>query len=243
MWLDIEEYIRVPSKSKLTPPTLVVFCKRPKLNQGKQRIAATVGAEKTLLLAQAFLGCALEDARQWLGPVVLSPSCEDDLQWAQGLDIDAQVFPQQQGNLGERLMQVDRDLREQGHRHILFIGTDAPALSAPHYQSAGHAFNRAEVVLSAANDGGVTMMGSTGGWPNIADLPWSTEQLGNALRQRCQHYQLQVEYILPSYDIDVEADLRRLADDLHNDQRPARQLLLEQLLALNLEERLICTNR
>ncbi len=233
----------VPLNSKLTLPTLVVFCKRPKLNQGKQRLAATIGAEKTLLLAQAFLDCALEDARQWPGAVVLSPATEEDRQWADGLDVDAQICPQQSGNLGERLMQVDNDLRTQGHRHILFIGTDAPALSAPHYQSAAQAFNRAEVVLSAANDGGVTMMGSTGGWPDIADLPWSSEQLGNGLRQRCQHYQLQVEYILPSYDIDVEADLRHLTDDLHNDQRPARQLLLEQLLALNLEERLICTNR
>ncbi len=185
----------------------------------------------------------MEDARQWPGPVVLSPSVEEDREWAEGLEVDAIVLPQQDGNLGDRIMNVDQQLREQGHRHILFIGTDAPILSPPHYQAAIQAFNRSEVVLSAATDGGVTMMGCSGGWPDLSDLPWSTEQLGNSLRQRCQHYQLQVEYILPSYDIDVEEDLRRLADDLQNDQRPTRQRLLEKLLSLNLEERLICTNR
>ncbi|MCW8885712.1 MAG: DUF2064 domain-containing protein [Motiliproteus sp.] len=225
------------------PPTLVILCKRPKLNQGKQRLAATLGAEPTVGLAKCFLNCALEDAAQWPGNVVLSPSSVEDLQWAQVLMADAQVIPQHSGNLGERLMQVDQELRRQGHQQLLFIGTDAPALSDLHYQAAIHGLQQTDVVLSAASDGGVTMMGSSQPWPDIIDLPWSTEDLGSALKSCCQQNGQQVEYIPPSYDVDVEADLRRLADDLYQDQRPARQQLLQQLLTLNLEERQLCTNR
>ncbi|OMH32796.1 DUF2064 domain-containing protein [Motiliproteus sp. MSK22-1] len=224
-------------------PTLVVICKRPKLHQGKQRLAATLGVEQALILANSFLQCALEDARDWPGKVVLSPASADDLDWAALLLDNADIIPQSEGNLGQRLMEVDQQLREAGHNHILYIGTDAPILDSRHYFAAIQAFNRYSVVLSAASDGGVTMMGSRSSWPQIVSLPWSTEHLGEALKAACEAAGLEVGYILPSYDIDVEEDLRRLADDLQHDVRPARKRLLEKLLALTVEERKLCTIR
>ncbi len=224
-------------------PVLAIVCKRPKLHQGKQRLAATLGAEHALQLAQAFLNCALEDAGSWPGQVVLSPASAEDSEWARALLPEAEICPQPDGNLGERLIRVDRQLRERGYQRILFIGTDAPMLEARHYQAAVQAFERADVVLSAASDGGVTMMGSSCGWPDIGALPWSTDTLGESLKACCEAAGQRVEYILPGYDIDLEEDLRRLADDLQQDSRAARQQLLEILLTLTTEERQLCTIR
>jgi glycosyltransferase A (GT-A) superfamily protein (DUF2064 family) len=92
---------------------LLVFCKQPRLKQGKQRIAATLGAEKTLDIASALLNCALEDASNWEGTVVLSPAAENEKYWAEGLLPKARVHVQPQGNLGRRIMDVDQSLREQ----------------------------------------------------------------------------------------------------------------------------------
>ncbi len=207
-------------------PCLVIFCKRPALFQGKQRLAATVGAEQTYLFAVAFLNCALEDAQAWQGPVVLSPASAEDHEWAGTLlDRDHHVLAQTEGCLGTRLRTVDQQLRDEGQNRIIFIGTDAPILTPDHYQEARVALDQSDIALSPASDGGVTIMGSRKGWQDMSSLPWSTERLGMALESLCEKQGHSVKNISPSYDIDHEDDLLKLWHDLSGDLRPARQKL------------------
>lgn len=213
------------------PATLVVLCKRPTLTQGKQRLARTLGAERTRRLAEGFLACALEDARAWPGPVVLSPAEELDRDWALGLLAEAEVIVQTAGNLGQRIGGLDRHLRQRGVTRVLYVGTDAPMLNTTHYRSACQALVRHAVVLAAASDGGVVMMGSSEPWPDLSALPWSTEHLGSAVRDVCKAAGLDVTYIAPGYDIDLEEDLARLHGDLVGDPRPARRRLYDLLAA------------
>ncbi|MBL4894731.1 MAG: DUF2064 domain-containing protein [Emcibacter sp.] len=212
---------------------LVVFCKRPALNQGKQRLAATIGAEQAFVFAQAFLDCALDDARIWPGSVVLSPASVEDEAWAAGLLDHShqahQVIVQPEGNLGHRLWTVDRALRELGQDRIIFMGSDAPMLTACHFGAAAQALEDSDVVLSPATDGGVTLMGTRIGWPDLTDLPWSTDQLGAALENLCRARGDHVKNILPSYDVDVVADLAILWRDLSGDPRFARKKLYKLL--------------
>ena len=209
---------------------LVVFCKRPKMFQGKQRLAETIGAEQCLVFARSFLDCALEDAAAWPGRVVLSPASCDDEAWATGLlERDFEVLAQPNGGLGERLQAIDRELRKSGHKNLVFIGTDAPALKPAHYEETRREITLFDVVLAPASDGGVVIMGSSVPWPELQALPWSTDQLGEALAAKCIDDGLGVKSISASYDIDVEADLLKLSRDLERDKRPARQRLHRQL--------------
>ncbi|WP_210395367.1 TIGR04282 family arsenosugar biosynthesis glycosyltransferase [Motiliproteus sediminis] len=214
--------------------TLVLVCKRPLQGQGKQRLAATLGTAVAQRIAEALLACALEDAEVWPGDVVVAPSTPEDAAWAAGLLArDCQIIPQSSGNLGQRLQQLDQHLRRQQHERILYIGSDAPILSPLHFKAAQQQLARTEVVLSAAEDGGVVLMGASRPWPPLADLPWSCDNLGDSLRQRCVSAGLSCGYIAPGYDIDVERDLYRLVRDLQQDSRPARAdlyLLLGRLL-------------
>lgn len=209
---------------------LVIFCKRPALFQGKQRLAATIGAEQAYAFATTFLNCALEDAMNWPGPVVVAPASAKDTQWAGGLlGRDYQILAQPQGCLGTRLQTIDQKLRHMGQSRIIFIGTDAPGLTTAHFEAARHGLMDSDVVLSPAVDGGVTIMGSRVGWPDMTDLPWSTDRLGAALENLCCDGGQRVKNIIPSYDIDIEADLVKLDQDLKGDSRPARQNLHRQL--------------
>jgi len=213
-------------------PSLVIFCKRPALFHGKQRLARTIGAKQALKFAQAFLDCALEDARAWPGPVVLSPASSDDRQWAETLlDRDCRIVAQPQGGLGQRLWDIYRTLRREGYRKVIFIGTDAPALTPMHYAQAHAALDTADIVLGPAADGGVTIMGARIPWPDFRPLPWGTSGLGQALDALGRRHGHSTQTLSPSYDIDVEADLSRLATDLSGDRRPARQRLYRQLEA------------
>lgn len=209
---------------------LVIFCKRPTLFQGKQRLAKTIGAKQCLTFAQSFLNCALEDAREWPGPVILSPSSPQDTEWASRLlERDSKVMAQPEGGLGHRIQMIDRQLRAEGYSKIVFIGTDAPALRPDHYEEARKEISLTDVVLGPASDGGVVIMGSSVPWPDLRPLPWSTTHLGSALAKTCLQQGLGVTNISPGYDIDVEADFLKLVRDLSDDPRPARQCLYQQL--------------
>lgn len=213
--------------------TLVLVTKRPRLYQGKQRLAATMGAETALELARFFLQCALEDLANWpYGPVVICPSDAKDLTWAKSLLPGAEVLYQSEGNLGERLEALDLNLRRQGHQRILFIGSDIPMLLETHYAEAFAAFNEADVVLSPAADGGVSLMGSACGWSLLPEMRWSTADLCADLQQACAAAGQRVSLIRSSYDVDEENDLKQLYQDLSRDQRPARVALYERLVSL-----------
>ncbi|WP_271270360.1 TIGR04282 family arsenosugar biosynthesis glycosyltransferase [Aliamphritea hakodatensis] len=207
--------------------SLVIFCKRPAPGQGKQRLAASVGRTAAFQVAEALLDCVLEDAAQWPGTVVLSPASESDAEWAAGqAGGNYKVVPQSEGNLGERILAVDAQLRDEGHHRIVYIGSDAPEHNQEVYERLAVLMSDHDVVLTPAGDGGVTAMGSAVGWGELETLPWSTDQLGMALKRQSESAGLSVGCTPVCYDVDQLSDLQRLQKTLRDDPRPARQTLL-----------------
>lgn len=212
---------------------LVIFCRRPVVGIGKQRLASQIGAALAAEIATLLLAATLEDAASWPGPVVLAPAETNDTAWAATLlDRSLRVIPQAAGNLGERLQSVDHIVRTERPGAVIYTGSDAPVLSESDYSAARTALVHHDVVLAPALDGGVTLMGARCPWPELADLPWSSEQLYAALRERCTAHGMGVASLASSYDVDIAADLPRLCADLRTDQRPARQVLYRRLCSL-----------
>lgn len=213
----------MPTKANATTAaTLVLVCKRPALGHGKQRLAAQIGEPQALRVAEQLLGCALEDVRAWPGPTVIAPDQADHLGWAGALAPQALCVAQTSGNLGERLNALDHALRSAGHRRLVFIGSDAPALRPEHYSQVRIALGMTDTVLLAASDGGVTLMASNRPWPDLAGLPWSRAGLGQALAAACRQAGHSVSVCGESFDIDEQEDLNRALAELADDQRPAR---------------------
>jgi rSAM/selenodomain-associated transferase 1 len=214
---------------------LVLFCRRPRLSEGKQRLARSLGTTAALAIAGALLDCALEDAAAWPGALVIAPHRPADARWAAGLLArEAIVQPQPEGNLGERLNAVDRAVRALGHERLLFIGSDAPSLTVSDLGAAAAALERSDVVLAPAQDGGVTLMGARCAWPDLASLPWSEPSLGRALESACRARGLSVMHVPASYDVDEVCDLATARRALATDARPARRQLHELLLTLSI---------
>jgi rSAM/selenodomain-associated transferase 2/rSAM/selenodomain-associated transferase 1 len=206
---------------------LVIFCRRPMFGIGKQRIAASLGKQPALEISELLLNAALEDAREWSGPVVISPASAADANWAQALLADAVVIPQQGAGLGSRIQYVDEQIRAQGGEHILFIGSDAPALSPAMLTMASEALQTHDAILIPARDGGVTLLGSARSWPDLSELPWESPQLAEALRATCTQHNLSITTLPESYDIDTRDDLLFALNDLAADPRTSRQQLAD----------------
>jgi len=217
----------------LSGSALVVFCRRPRLGEGKHRLARALGATDALAIAQALLECALEDALAWPGGLVIAPENPAEARWAQGLlERAASVQPQPPGNLGERLDAVDRAVRAAGHERVLFIGSDAPSLTLSDLLAAQAALDGSDVVLIPARDGGVTLMGSRRAWPDLAPLPWSEPTLGQRLEECCRSHGRSVTRLPESYDVDEVSDLTTARHALAADDRPARRRLHELLVKI-----------
>lgn len=213
--------------------TLVLFCRRPGRGSGKRRLARELGESTALAISEHLLATALEDAAAWPGSRIIAPSEPADAEWARALPVAFdRILPQHGVGLGERLSGVDRELRAEGHARILYIGSDAPVLEQADYDEARQSLATHDVVLGPALDGGVTCLGSRRPWPSLAQLPWETGLLHDALKSACERSGLSVQNIRLRYDIDVSADLRRLCADLATDWRPARRALYQSLCSL-----------
>lgn len=206
---------------------LVLVCKQPKLGFGKQRLSASLGVEMTQRVAEALLNCALEDLRSWVGSVVIAPSSQEDVEWAASLVRQPNVYvqPQMQGNLGQRLNTLDFELRSKGMKRLIYIGSDSPGLIEADYAAVCDAMQHHDVALMPAIDGGVVLMANNRPWPPLTDLPWSSNQLGNALMDCCRDEGQSVATLDESFDIDELADLVKLIEVLEDDPRPARSIL------------------
>jgi rSAM/selenodomain-associated transferase 2 len=213
---------------------LVIFFRRPAIGSGKQRIAADLGKPAANEVAELLLATTLEDARAWPGPVVLSPATAADSGWATGLLPGAIVIPQNPGNLGARIQDVRARISHGGGRNIIFIGSDSPILTQQVIHDAFTCLKQTDTVFIPALDGGVTLMGSRQSWPNLADLPWGTSELGNTLKQCCQKAGLTTSTLETGFDIDTYQDLIHAVDLLADDPRPARIRLRNWILAAGL---------
>lgn len=210
-------------------PCLVLLCKRPALGHSKQRLAEQLGVEPALRVAQLLLACAVEDLEQWPGPRVLAPDHIRHREWGQAVCPQAQCVPQHDGNLGERLNDLDARLRRQGHHQLIYIGSDCPALRPRDYRKVARLLQISDTVLMMAQDGGVVLMASNRPWPTLDALPWSTKDLGDALVACCRRAGHEVLLAGELFDIDRRKDLQPLAETLATDPRPMRRQLCAAL--------------
>lgn len=211
---------------------LVLLCKRPALGHGKQRLAQRLGANDALQIARALLDCALADLNQWPGTIVFAPDSPQHLGWAKLLCPEAYCLAQPEGNLGQRLNDLDKRLRALGQRRLMFIGSDCPALATHDYQQVASLLDSQDTVLIKARDGGVVLMASNRPWPDLTALPWSSEDLGQALADSCRSAGHSVRLAGELSDLDTEADIAPLIERLAADARPSRQRLRNLLHSL-----------
>ncbi|MDH5481231.1 MAG: DUF2064 domain-containing protein, partial [Nitrosomonas sp.] len=204
-------------------PTLVIVCKRPVLGHGKQRLARHLGLEITKCVAEALLACAVEDACNWPGPVVIAPASQHDYNWAialsQPIQSPVRVMPQVSGNLGQRLNTLDQMLRNQGVNQLIYIGSDSPGLSMADYSTVRETLQQYNTVLKPAIDGGVVLMSSSCPWPDLANLPWSTDKLAMTLTDSCRVAGHSVNILGQGYDVDELDGFMRLITQLAQDKR------------------------
>jgi uncharacterized protein len=196
--------------------TLCIFVKPPVPGRVKTRLVPSVTPAEAAALAAAFFADthALAHSCGWARVVV---ACDGDPS-ALALAADAEVWPQGSGDLGERMERILRRALGDSTAAIA-IGTDSPGLPRRFLDAARLHLASHDAVVGPCEDGGFYLLGLRRCPAQLLHgLPWSVATTRAHTVERLLARGLTVAETEPWFDVDVAADLARLAELLRDER-------------------------
>ena len=201
-------------------PVVGIFARLPTAGRTKTRLAAAIGDELAARLAAAFLLDTLDHAKALPDVrVVLAGMPDDDESRAAFAALagpGVEFWPQPDGDLGGRLSAFFDAFLPISSR-VVVIGADSPSLPPAIVQSAMDRLRRSDVMLGPAADGGFYLLGSRAPLTCLTDgIEWGTANVLAQTAGRMTELKLSLHFLPGWYDVDTQADLARLIQELHS---------------------------
>jgi len=137
------------------------------------------------------------------------------------------LMPQRGDDLGARMSAAFASLFAAGYLRVILIGSDLPTLPADRLHEAERALRGgADLVLGPSQDGGYYLVGLTRTNDAIFEgVRWGGSDVFIQTTLRAEAAGLRVKTVASWYDVDTEADLRRVADSAGSRGTRTRQLI------------------
>jgi rSAM/selenodomain-associated transferase 1 len=190
---------------------VIVFARAPALGTGKRRLARDIGDLAALRFERLMLARLLRRLgrdRRWRLRLAVTPDRARFRRrlWAR----DAPMTGQGGGNLGERMR---RALAACPPGPAVLVGTDIPALTAPHIADAFRRLGNHDLVFGPAADGGFWLVGARRSPclpPLFGEVRWSgPHALADVLANLPSR--ISVGFAATLADVDDSVSFRRLA--------------------------------
>ena len=202
-----------PSRALFTPlwrarpGTLGIFAKEPQPGRVKTRLCPPLSYAE----AAQVHHLSLQQTLATLAPLQPRLFYSGDVAYFQKNFPGTPLFPQCEGDLGERMAHALLTLHTSGNDRALLVGSDAPDLPLQLIIDACAALDSAAVVTIPAKDGGYLLIGERGHHPSLFQgVPWSTPAVLAQTRAICAAQKLPYAEIGEWEDVDDGADLLRL---------------------------------
>jgi uncharacterized protein len=201
---------------------LVVVARAPRAGEVKTRLAAVLGAERTLGLYVCFLRDtfalmeAARDARPGLS-LVLCHTPADAGEEFECVERGGSLMLAQRGDdFGARLQNCFADLFAAGYEAVVVMDADSPTLPVEHLLAAFYELrDERTVVLGPARDGGYYLIGLRRLHAVLfEDIHWGTEAVLAETRERALAVGLELKLLPEWYDVDTPEELGRLRREL-----------------------------
>ena len=155
------------------------------------------------------------------GPVAVYTPVGAESAYTDVLPADFSLLPQRGDEFGERLYFAVEDLFKCGFDSLCLIDSDSPTVPAENFEQAVELLSTSEdrVVLGPSDDGGYYLIGmNKPHWHLFEEIDWSTERVLNQTMQRATEIGIEVKLLPTGYDVDDDASLRRLCNELLGEQ-------------------------
>lgn len=137
--------------------------------------------------------------------------------YADVLPADFSLLPQRGDEFGERLFFAVEDLFKCGFESVCLIDSDSPTVPAENFEQTVDLLSTSgdRVVLGPSDDGGYYLIGVKKPHRQLFEqIDWSTERVLNQTMQRATEIGIEVKLLPTGYDVDDDASLRRLCNEL-----------------------------
>jgi rSAM/selenodomain-associated transferase 1 len=187
---------------------VAILAKAPRPGLAKTRLSPAIGAHAAAVLQERLTERTVETAcAAALGPVTLwtapDPAHRSFADLAARYPLTLRRQPED--DLGARMFAAMQD------GPTLAIGTDCPALTTGHLQTAAQMLTETDVALIPAEDGGYVLIGTNAPAPKLfSAVDWGTPQVLAQTRQRIRDAGLICCELDALWDVDEPADLDRL---------------------------------
>jgi len=208
---------------------LAVMTKAPQAGRVKTRLVPPLTPEEAAELNRCFLRdttAAISNAAgadSACGIAAYTPVGAESA-YANILPTDFSLLPQRGNKFGERLYLALEDLFKCGFESVCLIDSDSPTVPAEIFAQAVELLSTSEdcVVLGPSDDGGYYLIGmKKPHWQLFEKIDWSTERVLNQTIQRAAEIDLEVKLLPTGFDVDDDASLRRLCNELLTDTTSA----------------------
>ena len=209
---------------------VVVMAKAPREGVVKTRLTGAYPARDVARLSECMLRdtVALAQTLSRVHVAVMSPS-EDVAEIQDCLPAGVEVVGQHGHGLAAALASVFERFVPH-HRRVVAIDSDSPHLPSATLESALDLLETSEVVVGPTEDGGYYLVGASAMHPQLFELaPLGTDSARDALLGNARALGLSVAFTEACYDVDLPADVSRLAAELRLE--PARAPRTAALLA------------
>lgn len=196
---------------------LIMLSKAPVPGSVKTRLAAELGDETAAQLQAAFiadLGARFERYRQTTPILACAPDAShllfrvlNERGWT--------VWPQGEGDLGQRLQRLLERALSAGAERVVMIGSDSPTLPGALLDLAFEALASVDVAIGPVPDGGYYLIGARRAGGGLFEaISWGSHLVYAETMARVAERGASFEVLPYWYDVDEVADLRAMAATL-----------------------------
>jgi uncharacterized protein len=191
---------------------IAILAKAPLPGLAKTRLEPVLGADGAANLQARFIAHAVTTAQSAaIGPVALwaAPDRHHPVFQTIADELGVALAVQPEGDLGARMMAA----LAAACGPAIVVGTDCPTLTAEHLRTAARTLVEGiDVVIIPVDDGGYGLIGMQRPQPALFEgMTWSTSSVMAETRRRLARIGLSWREPARLWDVDVPADLDRLA--------------------------------
>lgn len=198
---------------------LVIMAKLPAVGHTKSRLSPALTAREAAALYEALLRDTIQLAARLVGmQLVIAITPPDALDYFRRISPPGtRLLPVAGADIGECLNQALSQLLTEGYTQAIALNSDGPSLPITYLRRALDELDRrrTDVVLGPSDDGGYYLIGLKRPHPALfRGVAWSTERVTRQTLARAEAMGLEVAQLPSWYDVDTDADLQRLLQQL-----------------------------
>lgn len=208
------------------------MAKAPRAGRVKTRLVPPLSPDAAAALAVALLTDTIRLAMALPGirVVLVCPRGEAPLV-RRLVDDGVAVIEQRGSGLAAALASTFDRFLAAGYQKVIAFNSDSPQIARETLHDAFAALDTSDLVVGPTEDGGYYLVGAKAAHSDLFDAPpLGTSGALDALSRRAAELKLRLAYCARAFDVDLPADVARLAEDLRDapERAPATAALLAE---------------